>query len=117
MNSTTMASGWLADVVQAYGKPRLRVDDPAPMRGEGGGRYERRCWVWFPANTNHHISIDHYGTSTVTRTWVVRIGAHRPDMPQVEWSTRDEPDDALMRMLLAATGFLAAPVQRTAVPT
>ena len=111
---------WLDDVIAVYGEPRLRWDDPdkAVRQRDDEGEYVKRAWVWFPGNRNHHISIKRYSRweSFAERTtydyWVITVGAHRVEMPSVEWATRTEPDDDLMRMLLQATGFCGSRVAR-----
>jgi hypothetical protein len=107
---------WLDGVIAYYGEPRVRVDEPVRNRDDEGD-YEKRCWVWFPSNKNHHISIkryrrwDSFDDRTTYSYWVVDIGSHLPDMPSVTWRSRTEPDDELMDSLLAATGFLNTPVK------
>lgn len=106
---------WLDDVIAAYGEPRVRVDEPSHRMRDDSGDYYKRCWVWFPSNANHNISIkeyrrwDDFKARTQYSYWVVRIASHLPTMPSVEWSSRTKPDDELMDQLMAMTGFLATP--------
>lgn len=104
---------WIDDVVAVYGEPQVQPSTPAGIPLEGDeGRYRRRAYVWFPAATNHHVSIDTYtrrefdGGRPEYAYYVVRAGSHRRGMGSVEWRGRTEPDDESMRKLLDLIGFL-----------
>lgn len=106
---------WLDDVIAVYGEPKVKPPTPEGVALEGDeGRYQRCAWVWFPAASNHCISIDTYprrwrgfvDESGTYNYYVVRVGSHRKEVGHIEWRGRTEPDDDSMRKLLDVTGFL-----------
>jgi hypothetical protein len=102
-----LTTTWLDDVVAVYGEPRVSSDKYAepPLTRDDEGPCRTRFWVWFPSDRNHNISIKAYGDGLR----VVAVRSHLRAMASVEWRGHTEPDDALMRSLLALTGFLSTP--------
>jgi len=100
---------WLDDVVAVYGEPKIKPPTDAGWQMYGdGGSYVRWAYAWFPANQNHHISIDSFPLRTFDGAYfMVRIGSHLSSMASIELRSSTEPDDEQMRKLLDVTGFLS----------
>jgi len=114
---------WVDDVVAVYGESKIH-GGPVQMRDEGNTRYDKTYWVWFPESRgrlNHNVAFEkrshwaNFETRTTYDVWTIHIRTHDSRKPSIEYNSRTEPTDELMRQLLDLTGFLADATDRAVV--
>lgn len=98
-----MRPAFIAELVEKYGEPRIKVETESMVHAEQGKAY-RRCWVWFlPVNgrlSNHNIHIDRYSNGR----WELGVGCHC-SCRQLTIEGNAEPTDGEARDLLALAGW------------
>lgn len=105
---------WIDDVVAVYGEPKIH-GGPVELREEGNNRYHKTYWAWFPPDRgllNHSVAFErrsnwaNFEERTTYDVWTILIRSHDSRKPDIEYASRVEPTDDLMRQLLDLTGFL-----------